>query len=192
MVSPRICIDPGHGGKDPGAITKIDDKTINESDIVLSIAKELVNILVAENIDAHLSRSEDEYVSLYQRVQKSKGSDCFLSIHCNAATPKAEGIETFYASKLPDSKVFAGFIQNAMMKNFADHKDRKIKMAPGPDYRRTLYVLSQPDCPSALVECEFLTHPEMGVWLNKEETQKKIASVLSEGILGYFQTDYIN
>lgn len=95
-----IVIDPGHGGKDPGAIGF--SKKHFEKDIVLSVAKILQKKLMKE-LDAKvlITRDKDEYVTLQERTDfaNKENADLFISLHCNAHPNKnASGIETFYLS----------------------------------------------------------------------------------------------
>ena len=98
----RIVIDPGHGGKDPGAIGP---SGIKEKDIQLPIAHKLA-VLLRENLDVevYLTREGDEFISLDRRTEIAnllKG-DLFISIHANAAwDARARGVETFYNSHYP-------------------------------------------------------------------------------------------
>ena len=96
----RIVMDPGHGGKDPGAIGKI--LKLKEKDIVLKIAKKIKKLL-EKNLDVEvlLTREEDRFVSLGDRTDfaNRQQADLFVSIHCNAApNAKAHGTEVFYLS----------------------------------------------------------------------------------------------
>ena len=185
---PLICIDPGHGGHDSGALGPSGQK---ESDIVLKISKELVYQLELKKIDSFLTREGDTYPSLSKRCELADEKDAllFLSIHCNAFNhPNAEGIETLYYNKSGRGKALANYIQQAMMKYCPDHKNRGIKGSPSKDYKRRLYVLSETSMPAALVECEFISHAEQVKWLEKDETHRQIAHALSEAILSYLRS----
>jgi N-acetylmuramoyl-L-alanine amidase len=91
----KIYLDPGHGGKDPGAI----GNGLQEKDVVLDISKRIQQKLQAyKNVDILLSRIDDTFLSLDKRTDKANawGADCFLSIHLNSATDKsARGFETY-------------------------------------------------------------------------------------------------
>ena len=96
----KIVIDPGHGGKDPGAIGF--SKKNLEKEIALTIAEKVKNKL-SENLDVEvmLTRDKDEFVSLQSRTKfaNEKGADLFISIHCNAhRSNTATGIEVYYLS----------------------------------------------------------------------------------------------
>ncbi|WOD07610.1 N-acetylmuramoyl-L-alanine amidase [Marinomonas sp. GJ51-6] len=81
-----IAIDPGHGGKDPGALGQY---KVREKDIVLSIAKELANrINAVDGFKAVLTRSTDIYLPLRDRsrVAREANADLMVSIHADAFT----------------------------------------------------------------------------------------------------------
>ena len=90
-----IVIDPGHGGKDPGAIGV---NNIQEKDIALDISKQLGK-MIERNLGLKViyTRDEDIFIPLWKRTQiaNNAGGDIFISIHANAAHQKARGFETF-------------------------------------------------------------------------------------------------
>lgn len=90
-----IVIDPGHGGKDPGAVYN----GLKEKDIVLEISKYLYEYLKADSdLNIHLTRDRDIFIPLEERtaIANKLKADIFVSIHANAAKNKAAtGLETF-------------------------------------------------------------------------------------------------
>lgn len=90
-----IVIDPGHGGKDPGAVYN----DLKEKDIVLEISKYLYEYLKADpDLNIHLTRNKDIFIPLEERtaIANKLKADIFVSIHANAAKNKAaSGLETF-------------------------------------------------------------------------------------------------
>lgn len=93
----KVVIDPGHGGKDPGAVGA---DGLLEKDITLAVALKVAEILRRDlHCKVILTRDRDIFVPLEERTaiaNTSKG-DLFVSIHVNAApTPKAKGIETYF------------------------------------------------------------------------------------------------
>jgi N-acetylmuramoyl-L-alanine amidase len=99
----KIVLDPGHGGKDPGAIGV---GGIAEKEIVLSIAKKLAKKLQKEmGIDVVLTRKDDSFIPLEDRtaVANAENADLFVSLHMNASpNADARGIETYYLDKTND------------------------------------------------------------------------------------------
>ncbi|RUM34017.1 MAG: hypothetical protein DSY50_07100 [Desulfobulbus sp.] len=92
----RIVIDPGHGGKDPGAMAN----HLQEKDIVLSVARRTAKILRKKyNYEVILTRERDVFIPLEERtaIANTKNADLFVSIHVNAHPKKTtRGVETFY------------------------------------------------------------------------------------------------
>lgn len=77
-----IVIDPGHGGKDPGAL----GKKSKEKDIVLSVGKKLRDKLLQAGYQVKMTRDTDEFIELQDRPSKASKweGDLFISLHCNA------------------------------------------------------------------------------------------------------------
>jgi N-acetylmuramoyl-L-alanine amidase len=97
-----VAIDPGHGGKDPGAVSQ--DGCLKEKDLTLEIAKRLKTTLESRNppLRVVFTRSDDIHLSLEDRVAlaNSADADLFISIHCNSAEDSSsKGIETYYLNK---------------------------------------------------------------------------------------------
>lgn len=101
----RVVIDPGHGGKDPGAIGPTG---LMEKDVVLAIAKKLREVLMEKhNIEVILTRDMDVFVPLEQRaaIANSKNADVFISIHANAnPRERVKGIETYILNWTTDEE----------------------------------------------------------------------------------------
>ncbi len=96
-----VVLDPGHGGKDPGAIGKMGTK---EKDLNLSIAKKLKKYLEKFGLDVLLTRNSDVFLSLGERtkIANDNKADIFISIHCNSAAKKnsyASGFEVYFLSE---------------------------------------------------------------------------------------------
>jgi N-acetylmuramoyl-L-alanine amidase len=103
----RVVIDPGHGGRDPGATIK----GLSEADLVLDVARKLERRLQKQpGVDVVLTRRNDVFVPLEERtaLANRRGADLFLSIHANAsANPTARGIETYFLNFAPDPEAEA-------------------------------------------------------------------------------------
>ena len=102
-----IVIDPGHGGKDPGA----SGKRSQEKDIVLAVAKLLRKALADAGFNVKLTRSKDVFIELGQRANLANqwDGDLFISLHCNAIDASEErkriiqGFQ-FYVLRAPESE----------------------------------------------------------------------------------------
>ena len=91
----RVVLDPGHGGKDNGAVGP---DGLKEKDVTLDVAHRVAPALAAQGIQVVLTRDDDHFVSLEERTARANafGADLFVSIHCNASESKGRrGIETY-------------------------------------------------------------------------------------------------
>jgi N-acetylmuramoyl-L-alanine amidase len=92
----KIVVDPGHGGKDPGASAF----GLKEKDIVLNICKKLAPALAEQTgAEVILTRDTDTYIALEERtaIANTQAADLFISLHINAhSSPKVHGLETYY------------------------------------------------------------------------------------------------
>lgn len=120
----RIVIDPGHGGKDPGAVNRL--LGLQEKEITLDIGKRLNAILNEHReFEIILTRPRDEYVPLEKRaaIANSNLGDIFVSIHTNSA-PRlaARGVESYYLNVTADPWAMeVAALENAMSsKSMAD------------------------------------------------------------------------
>jgi len=98
----KVVIDPGHGGKDPGAIGY---QGVKEKNIVLDIAFSIREELENNGIEVVMTRDRDIFVPLAKRakIANQSNADFFISIHANAAKQhRAGGIEIFYMSEASD------------------------------------------------------------------------------------------
>ena len=99
----KIVLDPGHGGKDPGAIGI---RGIAEKDIVLRIAKKLARKLRKKmNVEIILTRNDDSFVPLEDRtaIANAENADLFISLHTNASSSRRlRGIESYYLDNTTD------------------------------------------------------------------------------------------
>lgn len=93
-----VVIDPGHGGKDPGAV----GATAFEKDIVLSVGLKLGALIEKyhKNVKVLYTRDNDRFVELNKRadIANKAHADLFISLHCNALDRKRsspQGVETF-------------------------------------------------------------------------------------------------
>jgi len=91
----RVVLDPGHGGRDTGAVGPAG---VKEKDVTLDVAHRVAPVLAAQGVQVVLTRDDDRFVSLEERTARANafGADLFVSIHCNASEGKGRrGIETY-------------------------------------------------------------------------------------------------
>ena len=173
----RICIDPGHGGTDPGAIG-VKPFELREKDFNLAVALLLEEQLLDRGFEVLLTRRQDRTLSLSARADFANrhGAGLFLSIHANAAAaPSAEGMEVFHFPESSAGKSLAKPILKSLLAAFPDHRDRGVKEA-------NFTVLRLTHMPAALVECEFLSSPKQLRFLAKAENQRGLAQAIADAL----------
>ena len=174
-MSKFFCIDAGHGGADPGAVN---DK-YQEKNATLGIAMKIGDKLKQKGHKVVYTRSTDKVLGLQARCDVSNATkvDAFISIHCNSAENKsASGIETFkYPGVGGVTKRLAENIQNSLVTNFPEEKNRGVKEAK-------YYVLKNTKAPAILVEVGFISHDETAEKLFRFSYQDKLARVIVDGI----------
>ncbi|HZD40922.1 MAG TPA: N-acetylmuramoyl-L-alanine amidase [Terriglobales bacterium] len=123
----RVVIDPGHGGKQHGAIS---ESGVSEKDITLDIALRLRRLMENGPVTALMTREADKTLSLEKRVSfaNANRADLFVSIHVNWMEPREiRPLETYYVGATNDPAI----IKLASIEN----RDSGYSLA---DYRRLL------------------------------------------------------
>ncbi|MBW4643687.1 MAG: N-acetylmuramoyl-L-alanine amidase [Goleter apudmare HA4340-LM2] len=173
-----VLIDPGHGGKDPGAIGL---GGLREKDVILPLSKRLAEVLQQNGVQVVMTRNSDYFVSLQGRVDMAERAraSVFVSIHANAVGPgrsDVSGLETYYY----DSGLgLARAVHNNILQN-VNVKDRGVR-------RARFYVLRKSSMPSILVETGYLTGREDVVKLRSTAYQNQMAEAIARGILQYLR-----
>lgn len=207
---PRIAIDPGHGGRDSGAVGV---GGMLEKDVCLAIGKSLAQMLQNDGVDVVLTRDGDANVSLDQRTTYANGlqADLFVSIHANyAKSQSAYGIETFclspdlfkeqFSMLTPCDKVAAHsiFDQRTMeakkLAQAIQHNACKVarecnkKLIDRKVKHSVAQVLLGAQMPTVIVEVGFLSNHEEAGLLNTENYQKVIAGGIYDGIISFLRS----
>jgi N-acetylmuramoyl-L-alanine amidase len=103
----KVIIDPGHGGKDPGAISRTG---LKEKHIVLDVSKRIKAELEKKDIDVIMTRNSDKFIPLGERarIANKNCADLFISIHANASRSRwLRGFEAYYLSEATDDNARA-------------------------------------------------------------------------------------
>ena len=175
----KICIDPGHGGYDPGAVGP---SGLKEKDITLAVSLLLAEKLRAAGQDVTLTRTGDiaswtSNTDLLKRCSLANqgGADVFISVHCNsAANPAATGTETYHHASSADGKRLARAVQGELVSALG-LPDRGVKTAG-------FYVLRHTSMPAILVELAFICNPKEEALLAAPGFQAKAAQAIAKGI----------
>jgi N-acetylmuramoyl-L-alanine amidase len=176
-----VLIDPGHGGKDPGAIGL---GGLQEKNVILPISKQIVEILKKQGVQVVMTRDSDYFVDLAPRVAIAErvDADLFVSIHANsmpANRSDISGLETYYFSS---GERLARTIHSSVLRNI-NIRDRGVRKA-------RFYVLRKSSMPSVLVEVGFVTGREDSPRLGTSAYQNQMAEAISRGILQYIKQNF--
>jgi N-acetylmuramoyl-L-alanine amidase len=173
-----VLIDPGHGGKDSGAVGI---GGAREKDIILPISKKIAEVLQQNGVQVVLTRSSDYFVTLPGRVQMAEraNADVFVSIHANSAgagRPDVSGLETYYY----DTGLSLARIVHRSILQSVNVRDRGVRKA-------RFYVLRKSSMPSILVETGYMTGRQDMAKLRSASYQNQMAEAIARGILQYLQ-----
>ena len=177
-----VVIDPGHGGRDPGAVGI---GGLQEKQVIFPISLRVAEILESQGVTVVLTRSTDSTLDLQARVdiaERSRGT-LFLSIHANAISmsrPDVNGVETYYASD--SGRRLAAAIQASMLAA-TGMNNRGVKQA-------RFYVLRRTSMPAALVEVGFVTGAQDAPRLADPAWRETAANAIAGGMLQYIQQTY--
>ncbi|MCF4150569.1 N-acetylmuramoyl-L-alanine amidase [Dethiosulfovibrio sp. F2B] len=176
----RIVVDPGHGGKDPGAVRRWTPyKGLTEAEVVLDIGLDVRDRLVSLRHEVRMTRETDEFISLSDRAAMGDGANLFVSIHANAATSQsAQGTEVLYYSGSKQGRSCAEMILRHLV-HYMGLRSRGTKP------RKNLAVLRRTKCPAVLVETCFISNPEEGMKLAIPEIRHSFAVAIVAGIEAY-------
>lgn len=170
----RIVIDPGHGGKDPGAISPIG---INEKSVNLAVAGELAQILKQDGFDVILTRQADVFIELDERagIANRAKADLFVSIHADSCNNRSARGSTVYICRNASRKSFAAAKAVDAAMERAGMACRGVREA---NYR----VLVSTDGPAILVELGYLSNIAEAKALADHNVQGRLATAIAEGI----------
>lgn len=174
----NIVLDPGHGGLDPGSIA-IDGSY--EKDHVLNTAFVISQTLQEAGATVIMTREDDHFISLDERVSISQAYDthAFISLHYDAyPLYSVNGFSTHYYSMFGDDRNLAQSIQ-ANVSQYVQLNNRGIMQS-------NLQVLRENSDLSALIELGFLTNPFDFSTIQMAEYQQGVAEGITNGLIDYF------
>ena len=180
-----VVLDPGHGGRDPGAV----GNGLRESDINLDISNRLIDLIQRDGqIKVYATRTTDVLVDLFERPRWSNSiGDIFISIHQNAAgagNTRANGTETFYTPRPQDSEL--GFSSRQMADIFQRNLIGDLGLTNRGVKSSRFVVLRYGVIPSVLVEVGFVSNPGDAAQLATEAFRQRAAESLYRSILETF------
>ena len=204
-TKPLIVIDPGHGGRDSGAVGIAGTL---EKRVTLTTALELRRLLLATgHYRVLLTRTTDRFVSLADRVafERSHHTALFISIHADSSPDHqahgasvytrsaASGGLTALAATSSNSGKIARVLAHArpgsslLQYTLIDNLNDDLAMADDPAPQAHLYVLCLTDIPSVLVEMGFLSNRREEAELRTAKHRLVIARAIRDAIEDYFR-----
>jgi N-acetylmuramoyl-L-alanine amidase len=196
-----VCVDPGHGGKDPGYCVGPNQ----EKKFTLLLAQELRQCLARAGFKVSLTRTSDRFLELPDRPElaRQRAADLFVSVHFNSAEASAasvRGAQVFCltpagasstnvggegsgagwcaGNRNNEKNIFLAYeVQNALRQKLGveDHGVRRARFA----------VLRDAVMPAILIEAGFMSHPEEGRKIFTAAYRRELAQAITVGILAY-------
>ncbi|WP_142289548.1 N-acetylmuramoyl-L-alanine amidase [Gottfriedia luciferensis] len=212
-----VVIDPGHGGSDTGAIGV---GGLREKNVVLDVGKRVETLFKdLTPYKVYLTRSTDIFIPLAQRPSFAinKKANAFVSIHANAASPSASGLETYYygikssSSSLNKNAAPPGTVHNSFLNNGSNSSVLASKTNPYIDDSKLLakciqeqmvsafelqdrgakhgnfQVIRANRLPAVLTEIGFITNKNDAEKLASPYWRQIAAEAIYTGILDYFE-----
>jgi N-acetylmuramoyl-L-alanine amidase len=168
-----VIIDAGHGGDDPGAVSRHTRQ--QEKTLTLDMAKRL-RAELRGSFRTVLMRDNDSFIDLDERVRRANrhGDAILVSIHFNAGPPHVRGPETYYWRV--DSHGLAVRLQRAMTAACpAETANRGL-------VRRRLRLTRNPEIPCVLLECGYLSHPSESRLIADSGYRRKLTAAIASAI----------
>jgi len=196
-----VCLDPGHGGKDPGY--RVGSR--EEKRYTLLLAQEVREQLNRAGLKASLTRTTDSFVELPTRpdLAKRRSADLFVSLHFNAFSTPVQGAEVYCLTPAgaPSTNVQgeggneswrAGNRNNERSVFLAYQVQKSLTRTLGVEdrgVRRARYaVLRDAAMPAVLIEGGFMSHPIEGRKIFDAAYRRQMAKAIVDGLLAYKRT----
>ena len=184
-----VCVDPGHGGYDGGAVGR--DSGVMEKTVNLRLAQEVEKQLLSAGAHVILTRDRDTALAdegkerkrrdLRARVNAAQDADVFLSLHMNEYPDRSQsGPQVFYTAGDERSRLLAGAIQQSMNDLLSPARPRSAHTG---DY----FVLRESALPAVLIECGFLSNAAEEQKLLTDEYRAKVAESIVKGLTEYLR-----
>ncbi|MFC3862468.1 N-acetylmuramoyl-L-alanine amidase [Deinococcus antarcticus] len=180
-VKPRVVIDAGHGGRDPGGVGAVVEKQV-----ALDVSLRVRDLLRPAGVEVVMTRETDRELlpdkaaDLQARAALgTPGTQLFLSIHVNAmpaaSALRGYGVETWWNPNHPLSSAFAALLQTNVIAVTG-------AFSQGLKNNRSLAVLRNSRIPAALIEIGYTSHPVDGLNLQNPNYLDRVALGIAQGV----------
>ena len=207
------CIDPGHGGYDPGAIGPTG---VTEASVNLAIALHARDCLQRQGVDAVLTRdgdytpghaAPDRDLQARCDIANQAKVNCFVSVHQNsAANRNAQGTEAYYYEGSQEGMRLANLLNTQIFTdcNASSAKVCAVKEEIIPATAQEAielqnrgvkaahyYVLKWTSCPATLIETAFISNPTEEAWLKTPKNQGLVGKAIAKAICKYLGVNFV-
>ncbi len=192
IAGARVMLDPGHGGKDSGALGF--GGAVYESQVNFALAVATKQALERRGATVLFTRYDDVYLSLEERKQiaRTANPDVFVSIHCNAAENKARfGTSTYYFRPLSQplaSAVYQNLLSAYQNGFYAADAYRRAKVGEGANFH-PFSVTRLEECPSILIETGYVTNDAECTLLLSAANRDRLGDAIAAGIASYLSPE---
>jgi N-acetylmuramoyl-L-alanine amidase len=172
-----IVIDPGHGGKDPGATSSYgyEEKTVN-----LDVALQIAQILKDRGLRVIMTRNNDTFIELEERagIANRNRADIFISIHSDSSTKSSTNGFTVYVER-------SGSSASTSLANAIDRRMAQTSISSNGVSKANYRVLTHTSCPAVLIELGYLSNYWEAKQLKNKDKQRQLAQAITDGIIDY-------
>jgi N-acetylmuramoyl-L-alanine amidase len=180
----RVVVDPGHGGKKPGALgaDASTGETFAEKDITLDLGLRLGRLLAAEGAQVVMTREDDVDVSLAQRSDLANRlqADVFVSLHCNSCNDPDTLQGTMVLYDHPDSARLAQLTHDELVGALGT-EDKGVRNA-------NFAVIRHTEMPGILVEVAFINHDGDRKRLLNPNFRERAARAILQGVIRFLDS----
>ena len=188
IAGAHVMLDPGHGGRDPGALGF--SGAVPEAAVNFALAVATKQALERRGAIVYFTRTDDVYLSLEERKQiaRQTNPDVFVSIHCNAAENKSRyGTSTYYFRPLSQPLAQSVYQQLlAVYQNvlYAGDAERRARVGENANFH-PFSVTRLEECPSILIETGYVTNDRECTLLLSADNRAKLGEAIAAGIEAY-------
>lgn len=153
-----VCLDPGHGGNDPGC--NVDDRLEKDDNLALALAAR--DCMEAAGITVVMTREDDTYVSLDDRcyIANQAEADYFISIHRNYASGIANGVEVWKSTNASDASIYLADEVSAGLEAVGVSRNRGVHTGSQSSEYEDYEVLRETTMPGVLIEMGFVENSD--------------------------------
>jgi N-acetylmuramoyl-L-alanine amidase len=169
-----LVLDPGHGGRDPGAVGR---GGLQEKQVNLAVALAVAGRLKRQGREVVLTREADVYVSLTERVAAAQAAqaDLLLSLHVNSSTASTPAYVSGHVLRL-------GGTAEKVARVLVDNLAAATGWPNGGVFTNNFYLLRESKIAAVLLEMGFISNPEQERWLARPENQLLLAEGIEQSL----------